>query len=72
MGKGSAPRKFSVDHHTFSSNWDAIFGKKSNARNQPRESDQVHSGECSTFRPSEGQQSVHRKLSQDGEKPSDE
>ena len=28
MGKGSAPRTFSVTHDTFASNWDAIFGKK--------------------------------------------
>jgi|AntAceMinimDraft_13_1070369.scaffolds.fasta_scaffold35611_2 hypothetical protein len=28
-GKGSAPRPKSVDADTFSSNWDAIFGKKS-------------------------------------------
>ena len=27
-GKGSAPRPFSVDHNTFSNNWDAIFKKK--------------------------------------------
>ena len=25
-GKGSRPRPFSVDHSTFSSNWDKIFG----------------------------------------------
>ena len=28
-GKGSSPRPFSVDRSTFESNWDAIFGKKS-------------------------------------------
>ena len=27
-GKGSRPRPFSVDQNTFSSNWDAIWGKK--------------------------------------------
>ena len=27
-GKGSAPRPFAVDSHTFSDNWDAIFGRK--------------------------------------------
>lgn len=27
-GKGSVPRPFSVDHKTFSDNWDAIFNKK--------------------------------------------
>ena len=30
MGKGSAPRPFEVDHKTYESNWDAIFGKKKN------------------------------------------
>ena len=28
-GKGSSPRPFSVDHKTFSDNWDAIFRKPS-------------------------------------------
>ena len=28
MGKGSAPRPFEVDHKTYKSNWDKIFGKK--------------------------------------------
>ena len=28
-GKGSASRPFEVDHDTFSSNWETIFGKKS-------------------------------------------
>ena len=27
-GKGDSPRPLSVDQKTFSSNWDAIFGKK--------------------------------------------
>lgn len=27
-GKGSSPRPYSVDHSTFESNWDRIFGKK--------------------------------------------
>jgi len=27
-GKGSAPRPYSVDQNTFSSNWDKIFGDK--------------------------------------------
>ena len=27
-GKGSSPRPYSVNQETFSSNWDAIFGKK--------------------------------------------
>lgn len=29
MGKGSSPRPFSVDQQTFESNWDRVFGKKS-------------------------------------------
>ena len=29
MGKGSAPRPYSVDSDTFESNWDKIFGKSS-------------------------------------------
>lgn len=29
-GKGSAPRPFSVDHKTFSDNWDRIFNKNKN------------------------------------------
>ena len=28
MSKGSAPRPFEVDHQTFSSNFNAVFGKK--------------------------------------------
>jgi len=28
MGKGSAPRPYSVDQDTFSNNWDAIFKQK--------------------------------------------
>ena len=28
-GKGSSPRPFSVDHKTFSDNWDVIFRKPS-------------------------------------------
>jgi len=28
-GKGSRPRPYSVDQKTFDSNWDAIFGKRS-------------------------------------------
>ncbi len=28
MGKGSAPRPYSVDANTFESNWDAIFKQK--------------------------------------------
>jgi len=27
MGKGSAPRPYSVDHKKFSDNWDQIFKK---------------------------------------------
>ena len=34
-GKGSAPRPFSVDHNTFSNNWDAIFGKKKQTVEKP-------------------------------------
>lgn len=28
MGKGSAPRPYSVDQETFSNNWDSIFKRK--------------------------------------------
>jgi hypothetical protein len=28
MGKGSAPRPYSVDQETFSNNWDTIFKQK--------------------------------------------
>jgi hypothetical protein len=28
MGKGSAPRPYSVDAETFESNWDSIFKRK--------------------------------------------
>jgi len=31
MGKGSAPRPYSVDADTFESNWDKIFKKKNNS-----------------------------------------
>ena len=31
MGKGSAPRPYSVDTDTFESNWDKIFKKKKNS-----------------------------------------
>jgi len=31
MGKGSAPRPYSVDADTFESNWDTIFRKKKNS-----------------------------------------
>jgi len=31
MGKGSAPRPYSVDSDTFESNWDKIFRKKKNS-----------------------------------------
>lgn len=34
-GKGSAPRPFSVDHKTFSDNWDAIFKKDKQPTPQP-------------------------------------
>lgn len=34
-GKGSAPRPFSVDHKTFSDNWDAIFKKDNQPTPQP-------------------------------------
>lgn len=70
MGKGSAPRKFSVDHQTFSSNWDAIFGKKNG--NQSGTSNQVHSGERTAVCGSESKQSVYRELSEDSKKQADE
>jgi hypothetical protein len=31
MGKGSAPRPYSVDSDTFQDNWDKIFKKKKNS-----------------------------------------
>jgi hypothetical protein len=31
MGKGSAPRPYSVDQDTFNNNWDAIFKKENNS-----------------------------------------
>ena len=31
MGKGSAPRPYSVDAETFESNWDKIFKKENNS-----------------------------------------
>ena len=31
MGKGSAPRPYSVDSDTFESNWDKIFKKNKNS-----------------------------------------
>jgi hypothetical protein len=31
MGKGSAPRPYSVDSDTFEDNWDKIFKKKKNS-----------------------------------------
>ena len=31
MGKGSAPRPYSVDQDTFSNNWDTIFKKEKNS-----------------------------------------
>ena len=34
-GKGSAPRPFSVDHTTYSNNWDAIFSKKAKPIEKP-------------------------------------
>lgn len=34
-GKGSTPRPFSVDHKTYSNNWDAIFGKKTEPAKKP-------------------------------------
>lgn len=72
MGKGSTPRPFEVDHETFASNWNQIFGKKSNERNQSGTSNQVHSGERSAVCTSEGQQGVRGELPADGKKPSDE
>ncbi len=71
MGKGSAPRPFGVDHNTFASNWDQIFGKKSNG-NQSGTSNQVHSGERTDVRPGEGQQGVHRELPADSQVKADE
>ena len=33
MGKGSAPRPYGVDHETFASNWDKIFGNRNATNN---------------------------------------
>lgn len=33
-GKGSRPRKQSVDRETFENNWDRIFGKKKNTEQE--------------------------------------
>lgn len=35
-GKGSRPRPYSVSQETFSSNWDNIFGKKSQPQGQTK------------------------------------
>lgn len=70
MGKGSAPRKFSVDHTTFSNNWDAIFGKKHG--NKPSESNQLHGGERTIVCTGEGQSGVHRELPAHREGPANE
>lgn len=40
MGKGSAPRPFEVDHKTYESNWDAIFGKKNDVLRSNQDSGQ--------------------------------
>ena len=71
MGKGSAPRPFSVSHENFSDSWNRIFGKQSNG-NQSGKSNQVHSGERSSVRTSESQQGICGELPEDGKKPSDE
>ena len=40
MSKGSAPRPFDVDHKTFESNWEAIFGNRK-TKNGGNEHDNV-------------------------------
>ena len=49
MSKGSAPRPFEVDHQTFSNNYDAIFGKKSNYVSQIK--DAKHCSRCGSTDP---------------------
>ena len=34
-GKGSSPRPKSVDSNTFADNWDRIFGKKKEIKEEP-------------------------------------
>lgn len=55
MGKGSAPRKFSVDHQTFSNNWDQIFKKKT----CPPCNNDCNQGRDCPARNSNGNQSEH-------------
>lgn len=46
-GKGSAPRPFSVDHKTFSDNWDVIFNKDKEKQSTPQPVDDLAEGfEC--------------------------
>lgn len=47
-GKGSAPRPFSVSQDQFASNWDAIFGKKS--QSEPVAKYQCHCYNCNKDR----------------------
>ena len=47
MGKGSAPRPYGVDHETFASNWDKIFGNRNandNFEDKPAEPKERESG----------------------------
>lgn len=48
MGKGSAPRPYGVDHETYSSNWDKIFGTRNatnNSEDKPLETKERDSGD---------------------------
>ena len=45
MSKGSAPRPFEVDHKTFESNWEAIFGKRKTNTGSDKHDDFGEKGE---------------------------
>lgn len=42
-GKGDTPRPFSVDHNTYSNNWENIFGKKSKLPDEPSSKENTES-----------------------------
>jgi hypothetical protein len=41
MGKGSAPRPFSVANEEYASRWDAIFGKDKNKEQKKQEAEEM-------------------------------